>query len=83
MGIIDARGVSPICAGPLPTAIHSLLMRHVDNQELTVEAAVTGNRQLAMQALFNDPLIRDVDAAHAIFNDLLAAHKPHLPQFHA
>jgi len=83
MGLIDARGVSPICAGPLPTAIHSLLMRHVDNQELIVEAAVTGDRQLAMQALFNDPLIKDVDAARAIFDDLLAAHKPHLPQFHS
>jgi len=81
-GVIDHRGVAPIAAGPLPTAIHGVLMQHVANQELIVEAAVKGDRGLAMQALFNDPLVKEVDAARAIFDELLATHKEYLPQFH-
>jgi alpha-galactosidase len=80
-GVVDARGVSPIAAGPLPTGIHAVLMRHADNQELIVEAAVKGDRQLALQAMFNDPLVKDLEAAKAILDELLAAHAEHLPQF--
>ncbi|MCJ7797162.1 MAG: hypothetical protein MUQ56_10420, partial [Thermoleophilia bacterium] len=80
-GVVDARGVSPVAAGPLPTGIHGVLMRHADNQELIVEAAVKGDRQLALQAMFNDPLVKDLEAAKAILDELLAAHAEHLPQF--
>jgi len=82
-GVVDARGVSPVAAGPLPTGIHGVLMRHADNQELIVEAAVKGDRQLALQAMFNDPLVKDLEAAKAILDELLAAHAEHLPQFKA
>ncbi|MBN1461261.1 MAG: hypothetical protein JXA57_17165 [Armatimonadetes bacterium] len=81
MGVIDRRGVSPICAGELPRGVLGALSRHVDNQELIVEAALWGDRQLAFQALFNDPLVRDVEAARAIFDELLEAHRDHLSQF--
>jgi alpha-galactosidase/6-phospho-beta-glucosidase family protein len=53
----------------------------MENQELIVEAAATGNKEVALQALFNDPLVRNLDSARAIFDDLLAAHAEHLPQF--
>ncbi len=41
--IADAAGVHPIASGPLPEAVRSVLDRHVSNQELIVEAAVTGD----------------------------------------
>ncbi len=81
-GLIDYQGVAPIAAGSLPTGIQGALMQHVANQELIVEAAVKGDRQPAMQALFNDPLVREVEAAKAVFDELLDAHREHLPQFH-
>ena len=79
--VVDHRGVSPIAAGRLPAGIHAVLSRHVENQELIVEAAVKGDRELAFQALFNDPLVKDLDSARAIFDELLAAHAEYLPQF--
>ena len=80
-GVVDARGVSPVAAGPLPPGIHGVLARHADNQELIVEAAIKGDRQLALQAMFNDPLVKDLEAAKAILNELLVAHAEYLPQF--
>jgi alpha-galactosidase len=79
--IVDHRGVSPITAGPLPPGIRAVLSPHMENQELIVEAAVTGDKEVAFQALFSDPLVRDLDSARAIFEELLAAHAEHLPQF--
>lgn len=81
-GIVDHRGVSPIAAGALPTGVHGALTRHVDNQELIVEAAMTGDRQLALQAVVNDPLVNSVEGAEVMLDELLAAHKDYLPLFH-
>jgi alpha-galactosidase/6-phospho-beta-glucosidase family protein len=75
------RGVTPLAVGPLPTAIHAVLIRHVDNQELIVEAAMKGDRKLALQALFNDPLVNNLENAHTILDELLAAHAEYLPRF--
>lgn len=79
--VVDRRGVSPICAGDLPLGIHGALMRHVDNQELIVEAAVKGDRQLALQALFNDPLVNSIENAEKMLDELLKAHAEYLGQF--
>lgn len=79
--VADAGGVTPLASGPLPEAIRSVLARHVSNQELIVEAAVTGNRQAALQALFNDPLVKSLEGARAMLDELLQAHARWLPQF--
>ena len=79
--VADRRGVTPLVAGALPTAIHAVLARHVDNQELIVEAAVKGDRRSALQAMFNDSLVNNLENAHKILDELLAAHAEHLPQF--
>lgn len=51
------------------------------NQELIVRAALEGDRQLALQAMANDPLVHDLRKARAILDELLLAHAAHLPQF--
>ena len=79
--VADERGVTPMAAGPLPEGIRSVLARHVSNQELIVEAAVEGNRQKALQALVNDPLVNSIEGAEAMLDELLAAHAQYLPQF--
>jgi len=79
--VADAGGVRPIAAGPLPEGIRSVLARHVSNQELIVEAAVKGDRQLALQACVNDPLLNNFEGARAMLEELLAAHAQWLPQF--
>jgi alpha-galactosidase/6-phospho-beta-glucosidase family protein len=75
MGVVDGLGARPFAVGELPTAIHSILERHVANQELIVEAALTGDRALALEALVNDPQVLDFDLAPRLLADLLAANE--------
>ena len=48
---------------------------------LTVEAAVHGDRNAAYQALLTHPLGPSGDKVEAVLADMLAIHKPYLPQF--
>ena len=49
--------------------------------ELVVDAAVLGDKTLALQALLLDPMINDIAAARAMLDDYLATFAPYLPQF--
>jgi alpha-galactosidase/6-phospho-beta-glucosidase family protein len=51
--------------------------------ELSVAAAMTGNRRLALQALLMDPVVNSRNAAEAVLDELLTAHAAYLPQFAA
>jgi len=81
MALVDSGGIHPLAMGELPPAVANLLQRHVVNQEMTVEAALKGDKQLALQALLNDPLTRDFDDAARMLDEMLAATKQYLPQF--
>jgi alpha-galactosidase len=78
---ITSVGPQPLTVGPIPTGVLSTLQPHVANQELIVAAALQGDRQLALQAMVNDPLIPSLTAARAILDELLEAHQDYLPQF--
>jgi alpha-galactosidase len=81
MALVDAGGVHPFAMGKLPRAVQNLLARHVANQEMTLEAAVTGDKAMVLQALLNDPLTRDFDNASKMLEEMLAATRDYLPQF--
>lgn len=81
MANVDSGGIQTLAMGDLPAAVQSLLARHVANQEMTVEAALAGDRQLALQVLLNDPLTRDFDDAAKMLDEMLKATKKYLPQF--
>jgi alpha-galactosidase len=78
---VGATGVNPIGVGALPLGVLGTLHPHAVNQEMLVEAALTGDRQLALQALLADPLVRDLRIAPKLADELLAAHAELLPQF--
>jgi alpha-galactosidase len=46
-----------------------------------IEAARTGDRNLALQALLLDPMMNDIDRARAILEDFLHSFAEWLPQF--
>jgi len=72
--------VRPLAAGPLPAGVHALVARHVSNQEMIVEAALAGDKDLAFQAVFNDPTTNlPIDDAWQMFNEMLVASKAYLP----
>ncbi len=81
-GVVDSTGANGLSAGDLPAAIQAVVNRHVSNQELIVEAALTGDRALARQALCNDPLVTlPPEVAVAMLDDLLSANRDYLPLF--
>jgi alpha-galactosidase/6-phospho-beta-glucosidase family protein len=80
-GIVSSSGARGIATGPLPAGIHAITARHVENQEMIVTAARTGDRKLALQVLVNDPLITDLSTTGRMLNELLLANRQYLPQF--
>lgn len=80
---ISASGALPIAFGPLAPAERGWL-QVMKNMELCVcEAAVTGDYGLLMQAFFLNPQIPSGKTAKRVMDELLIAHKKHLPQFAA
>jgi len=82
-GLISGYGVRGVGVGPLPEAIAGVLEQRIHQQELTVDAALSGNRALAIQALLADPLMHNVriEDAEAMLDESLALHGKHLPRF--
>jgi alpha-galactosidase len=72
--------VTPVVAQTLPPAVNSLVRRVMDGQKMTLEAGLNRDKSLAFAALLADPLCRlPLDAAWAMFNEMLAANKAMLP----
>jgi alpha-galactosidase len=81
--VANGAGIHGLGLDPLPEPIAELCRREAALAELVVDAAVTGSRELALQALLLDPMISDFDQAEGILNDYLEAYAEWLPQFHA
>jgi alpha-galactosidase len=75
--------VRPITAGALPPGVHSMVVRHVSNQEMIVEAALTCDPELAFQAVYNDPTCAlPLDRAWEMVHRMLQASREFLPGWH-
>jgi alpha-galactosidase len=83
MCIADGKGVRGRDEVHLPPAMAEFLRRVSASQELTVEAAVTGDRDKVFEAMLLDPLAGriDYDQVGTMTDDMLAATKAWLPQF--
>ena len=79
---ITAAGPQTINFGPMPAATRGLLQSMKAMEELTIEAAITGNYDKALQAFVANPIITSGTKAKALLDEMLEAHKEHLPQFH-
>lgn len=79
--VAGRHGLVPLSVGPLPPQVRGLLQAVKAYEELTVAAAVTGDRGLALQALAANPLIPSIHQARQVLDALLEAHREHLPQF--
>ena len=82
--VIDAYGVRPVYAGPLPEALAALLRSYVALQRQMVRAALSGDRDDVYRALLLDPTtqsILDLDQIGQLCDELLAANTRWLPQF--
>lgn len=79
--VVGPFGIRPAQIGSLPAPIAELCRREAALVELVVDAAVTGDRELALQALLLDPMITDIGRARAILDEYLTRFADCLPQF--
>jgi 6-phospho-beta-glucosidase len=78
---VGQDGFTPLPAEPLPPVAAGLLAQVKSYELLTVEAAVSGDRDLAYQALLAHPLGPPADRVAAVLDDILQTHKAYLSQF--
>ncbi len=63
--------VQPLAAGNLPDGVHALVSRHISNQEMIIEAALANDKNLAFQAVLNDPTTAiPIDQAWQMFEEM-------------
>lgn len=80
-GVIGNIGVKPVHVGRLPEAITSLIRQQLTHINLTVDAALTGDRKLALQALLLHPSIPSLEVAENILEDLIKYQSKYLRYF--
>jgi 6-phospho-beta-glucosidase len=78
---VDAAGIHPLPARPLPLACFGLISQVKAYELLTVEAAVHGDREAAYQAMLTNPLGPEADQVQAVLDDLLQTNRAFLPNF--
>lgn len=79
--VIDRDGAHPLHIGRTPLKIRGLLQNVKAYEQLTIEAAVKGDYDCALQALTIHPLIDSATVAKQILDDILTQNKAYLPQF--
>ena len=78
---VNGAGIHPVHVGALPEPIAELCRREISTAQLSVDAAIEGSREKALQCLLLDPVITDIDTAKKILDDYLTEYKEYLPQF--
>ena len=76
--IIDKNGMHGIRLGNLPRGIAGLLNNQVATIDLTAEAAITGSKEVALQALLLDPVVDSLRRAEELLDAIQALQKPYL-----
>jgi 6-phospho-beta-glucosidase len=75
---VDAGGLSPLPAPPLPRSAQALVEQVKDYERGIVEAAMTGDAGLAGVALSGHPLVPGITAARELIGEYRELHGQHL-----
>lgn len=78
---LTGKGPVPYNFGSFKPQERGLLQLMKSMEELTIEAAVTGDRGTLLQAFMMNPLITSGNVAKQVMEELLEVHKKHLPNF--
>ena len=82
--LVDRNGVQPIQVGPIPPQLAALMHANINVQALTVEAALSQERQHIYHAAMLDPHTAaelDLDQIWNLVDDLIEAHGEWLPEY--
>ena len=81
--IFERDTIRPIIAGSMPENILELTMPHVQNHDRILEAALTCNKDLVLEAFMNDPLVKDKasdEEIKTLVNDMIKNTLEFLPE---
>jgi 6-phospho-beta-glucosidase len=78
---VDGDGAHPLPVDPLPPEQLGLVQSVTAYEQLTIQAARTGDRSTALRALLAHPLVRQWDVAVPLLDALLEANARYLPLF--
>jgi len=78
---VDRDGAHPLPVAPLAPDMLGLVEHAKAYERLTIEAAKSGDREVALRALMANPLVGDYDVAAPLLGELLEANRDLLPRF--
>ncbi|REK74874.1 6-phospho-beta-glucosidase [Paenibacillus paeoniae] len=79
--VVTAQGPIPIPLQNVPAHVTGLLHAVKTYESLTIEAAISGDKGIALQALVHHPLVPSVSVAKTLLEEMLEANKEYLPNF--
>jgi len=80
--VVDRSGAHPVATAPLAADQRGLVQLVKAYEELTVAAARSGDRAMALRALTTHPLV-GAEVAERVLDAILEANRSHLPRFFA
>lgn len=83
--LVDKNGIQPTYIGALPTQLAALNRTNINVHQLTVEAALTLEKDKIYQAALLDPHTNSelsIQDIKAMVDDLIEAHGDYLPTYH-
>jgi alpha-galactosidase len=75
---VDGDGIHKVFIGNMPPQTTALMSLQIGPQQMSVEAAVRGDKTAALQALLVDPVINDTEAALKILDELWEINAPYI-----
>jgi alpha-galactosidase len=82
--VVSGYGINPVHVGPLPEPIAANFRQHIDVFELVVQAALTGDRKVALDALLLDlqtSAVLTPSETEKMLDEMISAEADFLPQF--
>jgi 6-phospho-beta-glucosidase len=79
--VVDRDADTPVPMGDMPKPLLGFTQHILNWQDLTVDAALSGDKKVLYQALLASPYVHDMGAAKKIMDELLVAHADLMPQF--
>ncbi|MBD1382480.1 family 4 glycosyl hydrolase [Metabacillus arenae] len=78
--IVSYNSVRPVLAGKLPAPVHKMIIEHIYNQETILQAALTKDKEIALQAFLQDPLVssNSPEQNAELFEEMLSHTKNYL-----
>ena len=79
--VASGKGFLPLRIDYFPDSLAAIINQRLACIELTVDAALEGDRKLMVEAMLADGAVRNRGTAEKLTNEFLKAHRKFLPQF--